>query len=193
MRRALLLDKDGVINIDHGYVCSAERTEFIGGIFDLCGMASRLGYLVVLVTNQAGIGRGYYTEDDFHAYMRWLRTEFQKRGTQIDAVKYCPHHPVHGRGAYRCVCACRKPAPGMIIEARDEFDLDLAHSILVGDKASDLEAGQRAGVGTRIQALLANREETSAVALARDCQVAIRHALEANAGVRARTPGQGQP
>lgn len=148
--RALFLDKDGVINVDHGYVCTPERTEFVAGIFDVCRMATRRGYLVVVITNQAGIGRGYYGEREFLAYMDWLRGIFAERGAQLDAVYYCPHHPVHGIGQYLRACQCRKPAPGLILSAQRDLGLDLAHSIIVGDSPSDMQAGAAAGVGTCI-------------------------------------------
>lgn len=146
-RRALFLDKDGVINVNHGYVCTPERTDFIGGIFDLCRTATQHGWLNVVVTNQAGIGRGYYTEQEFKAYMDWVRAEFDRNDARLDAVYYCPHHPVHGQGAYLRDCDCRKPKPGMLLAAQREWDLDLPHSVLLGDSDSDLAAGQAASVG----------------------------------------------
>jgi len=149
--RALFLDKDGVINVDHGYVCTPERTEFIDGIFELCRAATGHGCLNVVITNQAGIARGYYTEKEFLAYMDWMRGEFRRRGAQLDAVYYCPHHPVHGVGDYLRDCDCRKPKPGMILAAQRELGLDLAASLLLGDKPSDLAAGKAAGVGTCIE------------------------------------------
>lgn len=145
--RALFLDKDGVINVDHGYVCTPERTDFIDGIFDLCREATRRGFLNVVVTNQAGIARGYYTEQEFLAYMEWVRGEFRKRDAQLDAVYYCPHHPVHGIGEYLRDCACRKPEPGMLLAAQREWDIDPAGSVLLGDNASDAEAAAATGIG----------------------------------------------
>lgn len=145
-RRALFLDKDGVINVDHGYVCTPERTDFIDGIFDLCRTATRRGFLNVVVTNQAGIGRGYYAEQQFLAYMDWVRGEFRKRGAQIDAVYYCPHHPEHGLGEYLRDCDCRKPKSGMLLAAQRDLDLDLAGSLLLGDSESDAMAATSAGV-----------------------------------------------
>ncbi len=158
-RRALFLDKDGVINIDHGYVCSPERTEFVGGIFDLCREATRHDFLNIVITNQAGIARGYYTEQQFLAYMDWLRGEFRTYDAQIDAVYYCPHHPVHGLGEYLRDCGCRKPKPGMIIQAQRDHNLDLADSVLLGDCTSDIAAGEAAGVGTCIVARMDDRGE----------------------------------
>lgn len=148
-RRALFLDKDGVINVDHGYVCTPGRTDFIDGIFELCRASARHGLMNVVVTNQAGIARGYYTEQDFLAYMDWVRGEFRKRDAKLDAVYYCPHHPVHGLGKYLRDCDCRKPKPGMLHAASRDLDLDFAASLLLGDKQWDIEAGAAAGVGRR--------------------------------------------
>jgi D-glycero-D-manno-heptose 1,7-bisphosphate phosphatase len=101
-----------------------------------------------VVTNQAGIGRGYYTEADFHLLTDWMCEQFAKQGAHIDGVYYCPFHPEYGVGEYLKDSDCRKPAPGMLLQAAREHDIDLKHSVLVGDKPSDIEAGQRAGVGT---------------------------------------------
>jgi D-glycero-D-manno-heptose 1,7-bisphosphate phosphatase len=156
MRKALFLDRDGVINVDHGYVCTPERTEFIDGIFDLCRVARQRGYLIVVVTNQAGIARGYYSEQDFLGYMDWMRGVFVEQGIPLDAVYYCPHHPTDGIGDYLRACECRKPEPGMILAAQRDLGIDLKRSVLVGDKPSDLQAGDAAGVGTciRVHAVL---------------------------------------
>lgn len=147
-RPALFLDRDGVINVDHGYVSRPEDFDFIEGIFDVVLAANRAGYLVIVVTNQAGIGRGYYTEEDFHQITDWMRKQFALRGAHIEAVYFCPYHPEHGVGEYRQDSNCRKPAPGMLLQAAREHDIDLTHSVIVGDKPSDIRAGQRAGVGT---------------------------------------------
>lgn len=146
-RQALFLDRDGVINVNHGYVCTPERTDFIDGIFALCKQATVRGFLNVVVTNQAGIARGFYTEAQFHAYMDWMRQVFVDHGAHLDAVYFCPHHAEAGIGEYRRACDCRKPAPGMLLAAQRELNLDLAMSVLVGDKPSDIEAAHRAGVG----------------------------------------------
>lgn len=151
LKRALFLDRDGVINVDHGYVCSPARTEFMDGIFELVAAANRGGIVVVVATNQAGIARGYYTEADFQAYMDWMRGEFGRHAARLDAVYYCPHHPDAGVGGYRRECGCRKPAPGMLLDARRDLGLDLATSWLIGDKPSDLEAGRAAGVGINLR------------------------------------------
>lgn len=148
--RALFLDRDGVINVNHGYVHTRERFDFIEGIFDLCRMARQLGYLLIVVTNQAGIGRGYFTEQDFHALTDWMLEEFRRRNADISKVYFCPYHPEHGIGGYKREAECRKPNPGMILEAARDFALDLSACVLVGDKSSDVEAGRRAGVGCNI-------------------------------------------
>ncbi len=145
---ALFLDRDGVINVDHGYVHTPENFQFIEGVFDLVAAANRSGYLVVVVTNQAGIGRGYYSEAQFHELTHWMRGRFAEHGGQIDGVYFCPYHPEHGIGPYRRESELRKPAPGMLLQAQSELGIDLEQSILIGDKLSDMAAGRSAGVGT---------------------------------------------
>lgn len=144
--RALFLDRDGVINADHGYVCKAEETLWVDGIFDLCRGAQALGYRIVVVTNQAGLARGYYTEEQFLGYTDWVHAQFAESGIAISATIYCPHHPSAGSGALTVACNCRKPAPGMLWEARRVLGIDLSVSAMVGDKISDMEAGRAAGV-----------------------------------------------
>lgn len=146
-RLALFLDKDGVINLDHGYVCTPERTEFLDGIFDICRAAQHHGWLVIVITNQAGIARGLYSELQFQHYMGWMRNIFEARGARLDAVYHCPHHPMHGRGEYRRECNCRKPKPGLLWAAQRDWNIDLSRSLLLGDSATDIEAGEAAGVG----------------------------------------------
>jgi D-glycero-D-manno-heptose 1,7-bisphosphate phosphatase len=159
-RKALFLDRDGVMNVDLGYVHRPEQCVFVEGIFDLVRRANEAGYLVVVVTNQAGIGRGYYTEEQFASFMRWMKDRFAKEGARIDEVYHCPHHPDAASGAYRQICACRKPSPGMFDAARRDFDLDMQASILIGDKQSDMQAGARAGVGQRY--LFGSKDESGA-------------------------------
>jgi D-glycero-D-manno-heptose 1,7-bisphosphate phosphatase len=151
MRPALFLDRDGVINVDHGYVCSPERTEFVDGIFELIAAAHARDMAVVVVTNQAGIARGHYSEREFRDYMAWMQETLRERGAHLDAVYHCPHHPDAGIGEYLRACDCRKPAPGMILAAQREMALDLPASLLIGDKESDVAAGRAAGVGLNLQ------------------------------------------
>ncbi len=146
--RALFLDRDGVINVDIGYAHKPEQIDFVPGIFELCRKATERGYKIVIVTNQAGIGRGYYTEDDFWALMEWMKQRFAKSGSIIDAVYFCPCHPEHGIGEYKKESPNRKPEPGMFLNAKADLGIDLSRSLLVGDKESDMIAGEKAGVGT---------------------------------------------
>lgn len=149
-RAALFLDRDGVINVDHAYVSRQENFEFVDGIFELCRSAKQLGLLICVVTNQAGIGRGYYTEKDFLELTDWMCGVFREEGTEIDRVYFCPTHPEHGIGKYKTDSPFRKPGPGMISQAAEELGIDLANSILVGDKETDIQAGIAAGVGCNL-------------------------------------------
>lgn len=140
--KALFLDRDGVINIEKNYLYKISEFEFMDGIFDVCRYFQRLDYFIVVITNQAGIARGLYTEDDFIKLNNWMIGEFKSNNVNITKVYYCPHHPEFG-----VECECRKPRPGMILRAKAEIGIDLQNSILVGDKISDVEAGINAGVG----------------------------------------------
>lgn len=144
---ALLLDRDGVVNVDHGYVHTPEKTEWIPGIFGLAAHARSAGLRVIVVTNQAGIARGYYSEADFIAYSHWMQGQFEARGSGLDAVYYCPHHPEGCMAGYGGTCRCRKPAPGMLLAAARDYGIALADSVLVGDMVTDIRAGESAGVG----------------------------------------------
>lgn len=146
MRRALFLDRDGVINVNHGYVHRREDFDFLPGIFDLVRTARARGLLPVVVTNQAGIARGYYDEPSFHALTVWMLQQFANAGAALERVYYCPYHPTAGQGAYRREHIDRKPGPGMLLRARDELGIDLPGSVLLGDKVSDILAGRAAGV-----------------------------------------------
>lgn len=149
-RRAAFLDRDGVINVDHGYVYRREDFEFLPGVLAACAQLHRLGFALVVVTNQAGIGRGLYGEDDFKRLTEWMGGEFAAAGAPLAGVYHCPHHPEAALPSYRRICDCRKPAPGMLLAAMRELSLDPARSVLFGDKASDIEAGAAAGVPHRV-------------------------------------------
>ena len=149
-RRAAFLDRDGVINIDHGYVYRREEFEFVPGTLAACAQLLRLGLRLVVVTNQAGIGRGLYDEDDFCRLTEWMKGEFEAAGAPLDGVYHCPHHPQAVRPDYRRICDCRKPAPGMLVTAARELSIDPARSVLFGDKGSDIEAAFAAGVPQRV-------------------------------------------
>jgi len=148
--KALFLDRDGVINVYKEYVHSPEDFSFQEGIYELCRAAQTLGYLLVVITNQSGIARGYYTESDFLELTKWMTQKFAEKEIQIARVYYCPYHPVHGLGKYKRDSPDRKPNPGMLLRARSDFNLDLAKSVLIGDKLLDIEAAKSAGVGTKI-------------------------------------------
>jgi D-glycero-D-manno-heptose 1,7-bisphosphate phosphatase len=149
-RRALFLDRDGVINHDTGHTHRIEDFRFRDGIFELCATALSAGFALVVVTNQAGIGRGYYTEADFAALTAWMLARFGDRGIRFAGVEHCPFHPTAGIGPYRVDSPRRKPAPGMILDACARHGLDPACSAMVGDRATDMRAALSAGVGTRI-------------------------------------------
>ncbi|MBF0213756.1 MAG: HAD family hydrolase [Magnetococcales bacterium] len=149
-KRALFLDRDGVINVDYGYVHRIEAFVWIEGIFELTRQACRLGYAVVVVTNQAGIGRGFYSEAQFHQLTDWMRQQFAEAEAPIDRVLFSPFHPTEGVGPYRREDPSRKPGPGMILQAARELNLDLAASLLIGDRSTDIQAGIAAGVGTSL-------------------------------------------
>ena len=150
MKRALFLDRDGVINIDKGYVFKKEDIQFYDGIFDLVKEANKNNYLVIVVTNQAGIGRGFYTEKDFLSLSEWIKEQFNKKNSSIDHIYYSPFHPVHGIGKYKLDSELRKPKPGMFFKAKQEYNIDLKNSIMVGDNESDLIAANSAGIQTKI-------------------------------------------
>lgn len=149
-RRALFLDRDGVINVDHGYVHRPDQVIFCEGIFELVRAARVAGMVVVVVTNQAGIGRGYYSEAQFETLSRWMRERFDEAQAPLDRIYHCPFHPEHGVGGYRRESDWRKPAPGMLLQAAADLEIDLPRSVLVGDNESDIEAGRRAGLRTTV-------------------------------------------
>ncbi len=141
MKKALFLDRDGVINKEINYLHTIEEFEFIPEIFDICRFYSHHGFSIFVVTNQAGIARGYYSTGDFLKLNEWMLSQFENKGVHIEKIYFCPHHPeITGP------CSCRKPNPGMILNAAGEFEIDLTRSLLIGDKISDLEAGYNAGI-----------------------------------------------
>ncbi len=150
MQAALFLDRDGVINVDSGYVHRPEDFHYLDGIFDIAREARRLGYRLVVITNQAGIARSYYTQEQFLALTDWMCARFLNEQAPIDRVYFSPYHPTEGVGIYKLDHPSRKPHPGMILQAQSELDIDLPGSVLIGDKHSDIQAGLAAGVGTNI-------------------------------------------
>ena len=148
--RGLILDRDGVINFDINFLHRIEDVVFVDGILELVRAAKAAGYVVVVATNQSGIGRGMYSEAQFHTLMDWIGAQFAAHGGAIDKVYFCPHHPTHAVGDYRRDCDCRKPKPGMFLQAIAEFGLDPAQCWTIGDNWRDVDAGANAGVANRV-------------------------------------------
>lgn len=149
-RRAAFLDRDGVVNVDHGYVFRPEDFEFVPGALEAAAHLVRDGFALVVVTNQSGIARGLYTEADFTALTAWMTGAFAAAAAPLAGTYFCPHHPTEGIGSYMRICDCRKPAPGLLFRAAAELQLDLGRSVMFGDRASDLQAANDAGVPQRI-------------------------------------------
>lgn len=143
MIKALFLDRDGVINIDHGYVYKIEEFTFTEGIFDLLRLFIKEGYALFIVTNQSGIGRGYYSEEDFQKLTAWMLEAFKKEKINIVSVHHCNHAPEEN-------CACRKPQTGMVDEILSKRRIDLEHSWLIGDKQSDISLAHNAKIANTI-------------------------------------------
>lgn len=147
MQRAVFLDRDGTINAEKEYLYQIADFEFVPGAVEAVRLLNQAGFIVIVVTNQSGVARGYYTEEDVENLHRHVAVELEKSGARIDAWLYCPHHP-DGRGSYALPCNCRKPLPGMLKEAARRFDIDLETSVMIGDKLVDVMAGRAAGCQT---------------------------------------------
>jgi len=150
LKPAVFLDRDGVINVDHGYVHDEHDFEFVDGVFEATKSLKDMGYYLVLVTNQSGIARGIFSEDRFLSLTQWMDWNFVDHDVEFDGIYYCPHHPENGVGKYKQECDCRKPKPGMFISAQEFLNIDMENSVMVGDKAEDLMAAMSAGVGTTL-------------------------------------------
>lgn len=144
MQKAVFLDRDGVINIEKDYLCKIEDFEFIDGVFETLKVLQEHNFKLFIITNQSGIGRGYYTKDDFEKLTLWMLDEFKKRDISISQVEYCPHGPEDN-------CICRKPRVGMIENILKNHNIDLKNSWLIGDKSSDIKCANSANIGNTIQ------------------------------------------
>ncbi|BCS54486.1 D,D-heptose 1,7-bisphosphate phosphatase [Geobacter sp. SVR] len=144
MKRAVFLDRDGTINQEKEYLYRIEDFEFVPGAPEAIRILNDAGFLVVVVTNQSGVARGYYGEEDVETLHRHIAAELERSGARVDAWLYCPHHP-DGKGSYALPCRCRKPLPGMLVDAAVRFGIDLSASVMIGDKRIDVEAAMAAG------------------------------------------------
>ena len=141
--KTIFLDRDGVVNEEVRYLYRLSDFEFIDGIFDACLYFQKLGYEIVIVTNQSGITRGYYNENDYQKLTEWMLGQFNDNGINILDIFYCPHSP-------ESFCDCRKPKPGMLIEAKNKYNISMKDSWMIGDKETDIEAANLAGITNTI-------------------------------------------
>lgn len=147
---AIFLDRDGTMNVDHGYVHEIDNFQFIEGAIEAMQELKKMGYALVMVTNQSGIARGMFSEDTFMQLTEWMDWSLADRDVDLDGIYFCPHHPEATVEEYRQQCDCRKPAPGMLLAAQKELNIDMAASYMVGDKIDDMLAGKAAGVGIKV-------------------------------------------
>ena len=138
-KKIIFLDRDGVINYDYGYVSQIDKFEFIDGVFEACKYFQKLNYEIIIITNQSGIGRGYYSEKEFYTSTQWILNRFKEEEINILKVYFCPHTPEEN-------CRCRKPNIGMIENACKDFDIDLENSWLIGDKITDIQTAINANI-----------------------------------------------
>lgn len=141
--KTIFLDRDGVINKEVGYLHEINKFEFINGIFDACKHFHSAGYEIIIITNQSGISRGLYSEDDFRSLNTWMVSEFKRKGVSILDTLYCPHHPDDK-------CQCRKPLPGMFLKCKNKMNINMELSWAIGDKETDIIAAKKAGIDQTI-------------------------------------------
>jgi D-glycero-D-manno-heptose 1,7-bisphosphate phosphatase len=142
-KKIIFLDRDGVINKEKNYLYQKEDFNFIEGIFDACRYFQSIGYQLIVVTNQSGIARGYYLEEDFHKLTKWMLKKFKEKNIKILDLFFCPHGPESS-------CNCRKPKPGMLLEAKEKYNIDMENSWMIGDKEADVGAANAAGIENTI-------------------------------------------
>ena len=143
MNKVVFLDRDGVINKEVGYLHKIKDFEFIDGVFKACQAFQNLGYQIIIVTNQSGIGRRYYLEKDFHIVNNWMLKQFEKNNVSILDVCFCPHAPEDH-------CDCRKPKPGMLLAAQKKHHINMELSWMIGDKEADIQAANAASINNTI-------------------------------------------
>jgi rfaE bifunctional protein nucleotidyltransferase chain/domain len=161
LRKAAFLDRDGVINKDKAYVYKWDDFEFVPGVIEGLQRLQATGHALVVVTNQSGLARGYYTEKQYQELTAQFQSALDAFGIKLAGVYHCPHHPKGSVAALTTRCECRKPAPGLILKAAQELGLSLADSLLIGDKSSDIAAARAAGVG-RAYKIRSENPETGA-------------------------------
>ena len=144
--KAVFFDRDGVLNEDVAYLYKIEDLRWVAGAREAVAYLTQLGYKIFIVTNQSGIARGYYTAAQMHELHAYMRKELAACGGKIEKIYYCPHHPEGSVAEYTCVCNCRKPKPGMLLQAFSEYDIDKEQSFLIGDGKRDVEAAEAAGI-----------------------------------------------
>ena len=142
-KKAIFLDRDGVINKEVNYLYKIENFEFINGIFESCLYFQNLGYIIIIITNQSGISRNFYTDNEYQKLSEWMLVEFSKHGIIIQDTFYCPHGPESN-------CRCRKPKPGMFIEAKNKHNINMKESWMIGDSEIDIQSANGADIQNTI-------------------------------------------
>ncbi len=178
--QGVFVDRDGTINVDKGYVYKQEEFEYIPGAVDALRLLTEKRVKIYIVTNQAGIARGIYTESDFKALTRHMLDDLARRGVEVADVLYCPHHPEGSVAAYSVACRCRKPSPGMLESVMDKEGLDSSCLALIGDKNSDIDAGRSLGIRTYLVNTgygSQHKNATHADHVVQDLGEAVRHLL----------------
>ena len=146
MNKAIFFDRDGTLNVDLDYLCDFEKFQWIDGAVEAIKFLNDNNYLVIVVTNQSGVARGFFTEDDVKSFHKQMNEELKKFDAHIDEFYYCPHHPQGVIAKYKIDCECRKPKSKMIEDACKKFNIDKSKSLMIGDKVRDVECGENAGV-----------------------------------------------
>ena len=156
MRKAVFLDRDGTINVEKGYLYRIKDFEYINGVVEALKQKKKMGYTLVIITNQSGIARGYYAEETFLSLTRWMVSDLQQKGIPVAGVYYCPHHPDGGVKKYAVACECRKPGTKLFWQAQEDLQVDMEHSYAIGDKMRDIAICWESGV----QGIVLDEEES---------------------------------